>query len=135
MSWGEVSSSPSHVSLADPTSNYACDPAETTKDSESTGQTISTSRLHYEPLRGHSSAGRASVWQTEGRRFEPGWLHLRRHCANRRRNPVDQTIRWRLWMQSGRLRATARPLLAPQLGPLPWTPGGLRALSITSGRC
>ena len=26
-------------------------------------------------LRGHSSAGRASGWQPEGRRFEPGWLH------------------------------------------------------------
>ena len=25
--------------------------------------------------RGHSSAGRASGWQPEGRRFEPGWLH------------------------------------------------------------
>ena len=26
--------------------------------------------------RGHSSAGRASAWHAEGRRFEPGWLHL-----------------------------------------------------------
>src|SRR5438046_6066191 len=86
MRWGEVSSSPSHVSLADPTSNYACDPAETTKDSESTGPTISTSRLHYERLRGHSSAGRASVWQTEGRRFEPGWLHS--SASGRRRLPT-----------------------------------------------
>ena len=25
---------------------------------------------------GHSSVGRASGWQPEGRRFEPGWLHL-----------------------------------------------------------
>src|SRR6266516_31901 len=85
MSWGEVSSSPSHVSMAAPTSNFAYDPAATTKSSESTGQTISTSRLHYEPLRGHSSAGRASVWQTEGRRFEPGWLHS---SASERRTRV-----------------------------------------------
>ena len=27
--------------------------------------------------RAHSSAGRASAWQREGRRFEPGWVHLR----------------------------------------------------------
>jgi hypothetical protein len=26
--------------------------------------------------RAHSSAGRASRWQREGRRFEPGWVHL-----------------------------------------------------------
>src|SRR6266487_5442864 len=84
MSWGEVSSSPSHVSMAAPTSNFAYDPAATTKSSESTGQTISTSRLHYEPLRGHSSAGRASVWQTEGRRFEPGWLHSHAYERPRR---------------------------------------------------
>src|SRR5438309_11665253 len=85
MSWGEASSSPSHVLMAAPTSNSAYDPAATTKGSESTGQTISTSRLHYEPLRGHSSAGRASAWHAEGRRFDPGWLHS---SASERRTRV-----------------------------------------------
>jgi hypothetical protein len=28
--------------------------------------------------RGHSSVGRASEWHSEGRRFEPGWLHAPR---------------------------------------------------------
>ena len=32
-------------------------------------------RRYTSDVRGHSSAGRASGWQPEGRRFEPGWLH------------------------------------------------------------
>ena len=32
-------------------------------------------RAVNDPGRGHSSAGRASGLQPEGRRFDPGWLH------------------------------------------------------------
>jgi hypothetical protein len=28
--------------------------------------------------------------QAGGHRFEPGTLHVRRHCANRRRNPIGR---------------------------------------------
>jgi hypothetical protein len=37
-------------------------------------------RLNFQ-ARGHSSAGRAFGLHPKGRRFDPGWLHLR---ANRR---------------------------------------------------
>ena len=43
--------------------------------------------------RGHSSAGRASGWQPEGRRFEPGWLHDR-HWVHA---PLLMTRRMRSW--------------------------------------
>src|ERR671923_1845815 len=49
-------------------------------------------RGYTEPLRGHSSVGRASAWHAEGRRFEPGWLHLRMYCANRR-NSIRLEVR------------------------------------------
>jgi hypothetical protein len=38
------------------------------------GERLRIRRYTWSP-RGHSSAGRASGWQPEGRRFEPGWLH------------------------------------------------------------
>ena len=50
--------------------------------------------------RGHSSAGRASGLQPEGRRFDPGWLHqsaCRPNSAMMRARP------------SGRSRMIARP--------------------------
>ena len=51
--------------------------ARTTRGRGSAGRAISSSPLHCPDFWGHSSAGRASAWHAEGRRFEPGWLHLR----------------------------------------------------------
>src|SRR5919201_3766742 len=42
--------------------------------------------------RGHSSVGRASGWQPEGRRFEPGWLHVKRAVHDRGGWPSDAPI-------------------------------------------
>jgi hypothetical protein len=39
-------------------------------------------------VRGHSSAGRASALQAEGRRFEPAWLHHRDDEALSRQKPI-----------------------------------------------
>jgi hypothetical protein len=36
-------------------------------------------------IRGHSSAGRASRLQREGRRFDPDWLHQHTNCYLSRR--------------------------------------------------
>ena len=60
--------------------------------------------------RGHSSAGRASGWQPEGRRFEPGWLH--QVCSLRPRGPG-----WGLAVLSGALRSVRRSTpAAPRAG-------------------
>ena len=37
--------------------------------------------------RGHSSVGRASDWQSEGRRFDPDWLHQKEQGVASFRSP------------------------------------------------
>src|SRR6476620_12254817 len=56
--------------------------AEQPSSADQLGQGLRIRRYTWPP-RGHSSAGRASVWQTEGRRFEPGWLHPLARFAER----------------------------------------------------
>jgi hypothetical protein len=65
--------------------------------------------------RGHSSAGRASGWQPEGRRFEPGWLHFLSGVPPERRDfaPLGQPLqRLRLDLAHALPR---QPELAPDL--------------------
>jgi hypothetical protein len=47
----------------------------------------------------HSSAGRATRWQRVGRRFEPGWVHLR---SPRKRASLVQELRSRSTSRRGR---------------------------------